>query len=402
MERSTILFACIIAVIIVVPLFLGSFNVREQKSTPEFFVGVEYAIDNNNVESCKALVDRTKNFTNLFVVDSYHITRDLIALNEVCDYVYESGLYFVVFFVSPIGEGLQLQYNFFPHLWITDAKEKYGDKFLGIYASDEPGGNQLDQGSFRMINAEDIENTTQAGSIFVEYLNYHADYYTYVRRYEDITVLTADYGLYWFDYKSGYDTILAEFGWNSSRQLHVALCRGAANAQNMEWGMIETWTYCSEPYLGSAEMLYDDLVLAYHNGAKYAVIFDYPNTSFSEYGVLTDEHFTALEDFWDYINSNPDKHGSETATVAYVLPENFGTGFREENDKIWGLDTHEYLYERWGNWSATELSEKVRTDVNMLLDEYGSGLDVVYDDPEFAGSLSQKYEQLFFWNQTLN
>jgi hypothetical protein len=401
LKRSTLLFVCILAIIIVVPLFLAVFTFDNQSSEPEFFVGVEYAIDNKNVEACKALVDRTKNFTNLFVVDSYHITRDLIALNEICDYVYDAGLYFLVFFVSPIGEGLQLQYNFFPHLWITDAKEKYGEKFLGIYAMDEPGGNQLDRGSFRMVNPEDIENTAQTCSVFLEYLDYHIDYFTYMRRYEDITVLTADYGLYWFDYKAGYDTVLVEFGWNHSRPLHVALCRGAANAQNMEWGMIETWTYYSEPYLGSAEMLYDDLLLAYHNGAKYAVIFDYPNTSFSDYGTLTDEHFGALENFWDYINQNPSKHGIEKAEVAYVLPENFGYAFRKVDDKIWGLDPCD-LDEMWGDWTATELAEKVWSDVNQLLDEYGSSLDIVYSDPEFDDNVQQKYEQLFFWNLTLN
>ena len=108
---------------------MGNLRFNTQNSKPEFFVGVEYAIDNKDVDACKALVDRTKNFTNLFVVDSFHITRDLIALNEICDYVYDAGLYFLVHFVSPIGEGLQLQYNFFPHMWIIDAKEKYGDKF---------------------------------------------------------------------------------------------------------------------------------------------------------------------------------------------------------------------------------------------------------------------------------
>lgn len=380
---------------------MGNLRFNTQNSKPEFFVGVEYAIDNKDVDACKALVDRTKNFTNLFVVDSFHITRDLIALNEICDYVYDAGLYFLVHFVSPIGEGLQLQYNFFPHMWIIDAKEKYGDKFLGVYAMDEPGGNQLDRGSFRMVNPEDIVSAAQASSLYVEYLADHVDYFTYTRKCVDVTVLTSDYGLYWFDYKAGYDTILVEFAWNHSRPLHLALCRGAANVQNMEWGVMETWTYNHEPYLASAEDVYNDLVLGYLTGAKYEVIFDYPETNFSAYGTLTEEHFGALEEFWSYINQNPGKHGSEKAKVAYVLPENFGAAFRNINDKLWGLDLYEYGDTLWGTLTTTELSEKVLNDVNKLIDEYGTSLDIVYSDPEFADSLHDKYTQLFFWNQTL-
>ena len=118
--------------IIVSPLFLviWNFGTDEQKTEPEFFVGVEYAIANHSVEDCKALVDRVTNFTNFFVVDSLGITLDINNLNEVCDYVYDSGLYFMVFFISPlyrVGDDFVFRYNYYPSLWILKAKEKYGD-----------------------------------------------------------------------------------------------------------------------------------------------------------------------------------------------------------------------------------------------------------------------------------
>ena len=381
--------------IIVSPLLLVALNVgtNEKSPDPEFFVGVEYAIDNHSVEGCKRLVDRVKNFTNFFVVDSVGITFNITNLNKVCDYVYDSGLYFMVFFISIHYQqedgDLVFRYNYYPHMWIADAKEKYGDKFLGAYAMDEPGGNQLDAGSFQLVKeAEDQMNATDT---YLEWLRLHISYYLYAKECEDITVLTSDYGLYWFDYKSGYDTLLAEFAWNHSRPLHVALCRGAANVQNKEWGVMVTWTYNDDPYIVSGIELYDDLIKAYHNGAKYAVIFDHPDL-YPEFGILTEEHFGNLTDFWNYVNSNPDKHGTIKAEVAYVLPENFGFGFRNPDDTIWGL------------WSADtdERTEKIWSDVNQLLDEYDFSLDIVYSDPEFNDDLKRRYDKIFFWNETIN
>jgi hypothetical protein len=349
-------------VLVVATPFLAIWNIS-RNSVPDFFVGVEYAFDNKSVEDVKALVDRTKGFTNLFVIGSFGITSDVIKLNEVCDYIYDSGLYFFVFFISPIGDQLQFRYNFWPHLWISDS---------------------------------------QAYSVYMVNLRAHVEYYTDISRYEDITTLTADYGLYWYDYNVGYDVILTEFGWNHSRQLHVGLCRGAAKMMDKPWGMIETWTYNNEPYMTSAEELYQDMVIAYENGAKYIVIFDYPQTTFSDYGILTDDHFAAMEDFWDYIHDYPNRHGAEKSSVAYVLPENFGYGFRNDHDKLWGLDLNMDAADMWGTMNATMLGEKVWNDVNQLLSVYGSRLDIIYDDPQFNRNIEWKYDKLFWWNQTLN
>jgi hypothetical protein len=205
--------------------------------------------------------------------------------------------------------------------------------------------------------------------------------------YTGARVFTADYALYWFDYRAGYDAVLAEFGWNFSRALHVGLCRGAARAQNRDWGAIVTWTYYDEPYIESADELYDDLVLAYDAGAKYAVVFDYPKVG--RYGILTEEHFDALKKFWDYIHTNPGRHGSVGGEVAYVLPKDYGYGFRGPDDTIWGL------------WGPDQLSKKIWDDVNNLVGRYDTRLDIVYDDPEFSSAVVDRYDELFFWNETV-
>ena len=39
-------------------------------------------------------------------------------------------------------------------------------------------------------------------------------------------------------------------------------------------GVMITWTYNNPPYIESGNELYNDLVLAYENGAKYILVFD--------------------------------------------------------------------------------------------------------------------------------
>ena len=369
----------VLAITLIVVLFVSAIAAVEWwlgdvDSPSEFFVGVEFAYS-GNVADLKALVDKVKDYTNLFVIGSIELTFNQTALDEASDYVTKAGLHLIVLFT----DSYMYSYDIFD--WIVEAKQKYGDNFLGIYRYDEPGGNQLDMGPSLLI--ESGTNYTNVAANYTHALNLLVDYY---KNFSE-EVFTADYGLYWFDYKSQYSAVLAEFGWNHSRPVHIGLCRGAANAHNKDWGAIVTWEYTHEPYLESGEELYDDLVLAYHNGAKYAVVFSYP--SIGPYGILTEAHFDAIKDFWNYIHSNPREHGVIQGEIAYVLPQDYGFGFRSAEDKIWGL------------WEADNLSAKVWSDVNMLLDQYGSRLDVVYDDPDTWDAVKSRYGQLFFWNETI-
>jgi len=365
-----ILIAVLSVSIIAAIEWLGSVHL-----TSEFFVGVEFAYS-GNISDLKDLVDKVKNYTNLFVIGSLEISFNQTALDEACDYVVDAGLYLIVLFT----DSEMYSYPIFD--WMVEAKQKYDDKFLGVYKYDEPGGNQLDKGPSLLI--ESGTNYTDVAANYTNALNLLVDYYM---NYSD-KVFTADYGLYWFDYKAGYTAVFAEFGWNHSRPLHIALCRGAATAQNRSWGVIVTWTYNDTQYLQSRDELYSDLKLAYDAGAKYTVVFSYPQIG--RYGILTEEHFEALEKFWNYTHNNPHSHGIDEAEAAYVLPKDYGFGFRRASDTIWGL------------WDADELSGKVWADVNKLIDQYGSRLDIVYDEPEFDSALRKRYDELFFWNETVS
>jgi hypothetical protein len=177
---------------------------------------------------------------------------------------------------------------------------------------------------------------------------------------------------------------------NESRQRIIALNRGAATAFQREWGVIINWKYNQGPhYLENGSELYDDLALAYSAGAKYGVVFSYPNTTDTSYGTLEDEHFTALKLFWGTLHSNPDIFGSNQPHVAYVLPEDYGFGFRRPDDHIWGL------------FSNDSLSAKIYNDVQTLTSRYGAQLDILYNEPKVTLPLLSSYRQVFFWNQTV-
>lgn len=202
----------------------------------------------------------------------------------------------------------------------------------------------------------------------------------------ELNVLTSDYALYWFDYQLGYDTVLAQFVGNESRERHIALCRGAADTLGGDWGAIITWKYNQPPYLESGDELFADLAVAYSAGAKYGIVFTYPNMT--TYGTLTDEHFEALQRFWTTMHDDPDSFGSNPAKAAYVVPADYGFGFRNANDKIWGL------------WEADEHSQKIYDDTIFLTGKYGAGLNILYDGPETAAKLDG-YQQVYYYNQTV-
>lgn len=139
----------------------------------------------------------------------------------------------------------------------------------------------------------------------------------------------------------------------------------------------------SPPYVEPAENLYKDLVYAYDNGAKYIVVLD-TNENWST-GCLTEEHFQAMRDFWEYIKNNPRKLYKATERVAYQLPESYAYGFRGPLDKIWGV------------WEADMTSFMISTSVGIMLEKYGSKLDIIYDEPPEPGR-TFPYSKTILWN----
>lgn len=200
-------------------------------------------------------------------------------------------------------------------------------------------------------------------------------------------VFTADYALHWWDYRSGYDMVLAELGWNNSITQEIGLVRGAANLQNKSWGTIITWKYMQPPYLGSGDEMFEQLRSSYESGATYAIIFNYAKDMNGSYGILEPEHFQALERFWREVVKNPFMgHGSVKAEAVLVLPKNFGWGMRNPTDLIWGL------------WNANATSQQIWAQLRDKFSVYGSRLDIVYEDSVFP--VVGKYSNIYYWNGT--
>jgi hypothetical protein len=372
-----------------VVLSYGFLVVDPAREEPQnLFVGIDVAYENMTL--IKTLIDKASLYTNLFVIGSTGITNvanrnattgrfiseNFTKLNETCQYIYDKGLSFMVFRDTPLRNAT----------WAEMARKTWGNRFLGYYAYDEFGGFQMDTHEWRLV--EDAKNYSDAANSFVSMEKWYLDRFARFRNTTDFNLYTSDYTLYWFDYEAGYDTVFAQFCWNYSRQINIAQCRGAANMHGKDWGVIITWKYTGPPYIASGQELLEDMILAYQNGAKYILLFD-SNGRVGGWNqsILKQEHLDALKQFWEYAKSHPRTSLTLDGRVAYVLPKDYGYGFRGPNDKIWGF------------WEADNLTNKVCADLSNLFSQYDDRLDIIYDDGLYANNTSG-YSDLIFWNGT--
>jgi hypothetical protein len=390
--------------VLTIAVYLPNNPENEEIHPVEPYFGVSFC--GNTTAEAKLLIDRTKDYTNLFVLQSGPISKNETAINIICDYAVDSDLDFIVFFGwFDTDHPWQIP-------WLNFAKERWGDRFLGVYLFDEPGGVQTDYNwtyifhrikefapefyqSIAHYLEENVNQTVtrdyeEAKKRYLDYIVNHLQLNELTDR--SITAFTSDYVLYWFDYLAGYDTVFVELGWNHDTPKHIGLCRGAATAQQKDWGTIIVWKDRDPQndekgiYKTGTEML-QDMLVSYETGAKYVIIFNYPtNPSGNPYGILTDEHFAAMQQFWNHMQQHPEEYGKTKAQAALVLPNNYAWGMRTPDDKIWGY------------WGPDEKSQQIWELSQDLLDQYGYGLDLVYDDPDFP--IADIYQEIYYWNYT--
>ncbi len=364
--------------LIILPLFLN-YNLASKANvttSSNFYLGVDVAFE--SVSITEQLIDNVSSYTNVFIVGctgSYNLAR----LTTISQYVYDKGLSFIVYSDDPRYPSSQ---------WLSDAKNNWGSRFLGIYYYDEPGGKQLDQANYTAVRS--ATNYTDAASKYVQTVNryLHTGPFSITRNFAyptEFPLFTSDYALYWYDYQAGYDTVFAEFALGYDRPLNLDLVRGAATAQNKDWGVMITWKYTQPPYMESRMELFYDMKLAYDNGAKYIIIFD-SNKDWTQ-SVLNDDQQAAIKDFWNYANANPRTDSPVSDRIGYVLPDDYGYGFRGPEDKIWGL------------WQADNLTVDISMSIKTLMQICGKNLDILYPDGLQAVQ-SLGYKSTIFWNDT--
>ncbi|MGD0202730.1 MAG: hypothetical protein ABSC20_02340 [Candidatus Bathyarchaeia archaeon] len=202
----------------------------------------------------------------------------------------------------------------------------------------------------------------------------------------DINLFTSDYGLYWFDYLGGYNTVFAElFGTQTDAQT-LALVRGAADMQDKSWGAMIEWANRASISLQTGDQMYSEMKQSYESDAEYVIVFNY-SPSDNGTGLLQDEQFGAIQRFWTDVVQNPKDTNNVTAQDALVLPNDYGWGMRNQNDTIWGL------------WQPDNSSQQVWNALQASLSKYGSKLDIIYDDPAYP--TAGRYQHVIYWNQTI-
>ena len=393
------------------PVVYFHYEVKAAPSNDGIFFGVTFG--GNTTSEAKLLIDKVKGYTNLFIVDSWDICSRPNGndLTEICEYAVNANMNFMVYFSFIFYNSTRPVSSFYNssswddfgitpwHIpWLNAAKERWGNKFLGVYLYDEPGGKQIDDRYWGGNNAtrsgnpirtfENVSDYSDAANRFVSSIirsgsMQHVTNSSIANSINSpMPVFTSDNALYWFDYLAGYDAVFAELGWNHNQAQHIALCRGAANVQNKQWGAIITWASNDPPYLASGTQMLEDLNMAYDSGAKYLIVFNYPQIN--PYGALTEEHFKTMETFWNQIHSSPrNVVGNEDGRVALLLPKDYGWGMRQANDRIWGL------------WPADDLAPQIGEKIATLIKQYGFNLDIIYDDPQF--NYTQKYSTIYYW-----
>jgi len=351
----------------------------------DFYFGVSFG--GEFAEEALPLIDKVRDYTNFFVVASWGVATNETALNLVCDYAADSGLYFVVFFDF-------ISRTMYPwhQQWLDEAHYRWGDKFLGVYLNDEHGERQID----KLRHFTYATDYADAAERFMHAVKYGASgNATSMMDAKDkgVQLFTADQMLHWWVYLAGYDVVFTELGWNETASRQIALGRGAAMVQNKEWGTIITWETDNPPYLGSDEQIYRYMVDSYRAGAKYVIVFNYPtHPEDNIYGILSDGQFEMMHQFWQYTQSYPRSiYGVVQADTVLVLPQNYGWGMRRSDyitvDPIWGI------------WPEDEKSPQILTNVQWMETWRGLQFDIVYEDPRF--DYSKLYPNIVYWNTTL-
>jgi len=235
---------------------------------PCVFVGVDVGFGDAN--TVYTVANAIFGYANLIIIGSTDITSNTTQLTEICNYLYQKGFYFIVFFGFSNMTGTLFPPSGPNPSFFQMASSRWDAKFLGAYIFDEVGGYQLD------LPPRDPDKPVSKATNYTDATtHYIINVQTYLYLYRDVyfsapqmTQYTSDFGLYWYDYLSGYDEVFSEIFGSQNDQIAVSLCRGAAESLGKDWGAILTFSppnYSNSSHIAAynnVTQFYDDLLSA--------------------------------------------------------------------------------------------------------------------------------------------
>ncbi|MCL2291803.1 MAG: hypothetical protein FWC30_01860 [Candidatus Bathyarchaeota archaeon] len=138
--RLFIAVVLLLSVLLIGLITIVGYVVLSEEKQKSFYVGVTYC--GSSVEEAKELVDKVKDCTNFFVLQSGSLMGDTEAMEEIGDYVVASNISYAVMgsVYDHVGLSRQVLSG-----WLIEAKERWGERFIGVYYNDEPGGSTVTQ-----------------------------------------------------------------------------------------------------------------------------------------------------------------------------------------------------------------------------------------------------------------
>ena len=126
MNRFLLFVAAIFLITIVFAAILIPFNLADGNKEPPVYVGISFC--GNTPEEAKLLIDKISSYTNLFVLQSFPISRNETAVKEICDYAVKNDLYIIVNLGTYNKTFWSWQFELF-----CNGSNLWGNHFLGAY-----------------------------------------------------------------------------------------------------------------------------------------------------------------------------------------------------------------------------------------------------------------------------
>ena len=142
-KRRLILISSIILIALIVVSSFAAMEASKSASTSmaskkPFYLGVTYC--GSSVIEAQQQIDKVKNYTNLFVLQSGPLMLNFTATEQICDYAVNSGLNIILCYTTYCGVDRIDSF-------LNEAQTRWESHYLGVYFNDEPAGTLLDSSS---------------------------------------------------------------------------------------------------------------------------------------------------------------------------------------------------------------------------------------------------------------